>query len=261
MQELILNHVAVTLMAEEYSAKEKNLIKEITKSGSAVDVVIPDTIESADFEVALGAVCKVISRAEMQKEGLIPVLGRLLFVASEHLEALGYETFDALVDSISSRFGVGRSTCFEAKGYWKRWAGFLPPEEYRAVGRVKLKMLSHAIDSGKEGQKRSSAAVEFAKEHTANELEEYLEKEFAVEKGSTTGAFLKIASSKKQNKIFIKWFEDARVAAFCESDDMADILEAMIEYCSSEFFNQGQEKADAIAASAQVVNGEEQAEA
>jgi hypothetical protein len=259
VQELIISHVAVTLLNEEYTGKEKSLIKELTKAGAAVDVVIPDTIEAADFEIALGAVCKVISRAEMQKEGLIPVLGRLLFVASEHLEALGYETFDSLVASISMRFGVGRSTCFEAKGYWKRWSEVLAPEDYRAVGRVKLKMLSQAVDAGKEGQKRASAAVEFAKAHTANELEEYLDKEFHVTPGSATGAVLKIASSKAANKRIIKWFEDERVHAYCGTDDLADILEAMIGECQGEWQIAGQQKLDEMAASAETLN-EDQAQ-
>lgn len=260
MQELILGNIAVNVPAE-YSSKEKSIIKELTQ-GATVDVVIPDNIDVAEFDVALSAVCKVIVRAEMQKESLIPVLGRLLYIASTHPETFKetYETFEALVASVGQRFGIGRSTCFEAKGFWERWSAVLPPEEYKTVGRVKLKMISGAVDKGKESQKSAAAAIQYAKEHTADELEEYLEEKFAVEKGSTTGAILKLASNKKQNKLFIKWFEDPRVAAFVGSDDMADILVAMIEYCSSEFFNQGQEKADALAASAEVLN-EEQAEA
>lgn len=256
MQELILAHVMVTV-SEEFSPKEKALIKELRASGSAIDVVIPDTIEAADFDVALSAICRVIALAEKKKEQLFPVLGRLLFVASEHLESVGYDTFEALVVSIGDRFGVGRTTCFDAKAYWRRWNSALPPEEYSAVGRVKLKMISDAVDSGAEKQKKTAAAVEFAKEHTAEQLEEYLEQEFKQPKGSTTGAVLRITSSKAANKRIVKWFSDGRVAAYCGTDDMAAILEHMIEECYGEWFISGQQKLDDEAANAEVQSGGE----
>lgn len=258
MQELILGNVAV-MVSQDYSSKEKAVIKELSQ-GAVIDVVIPDTIEASDFHVALDAVCKVIVRAEMQKESLIPALGRLLYIASTHPELYQdkYETFDDLVASLGQRFGVGRSTCFDAKAFWGRWSTVLPSEEYKTVGRVKLKMLSQAIDKGKEAQKRSQNALAYAKEHTAAELEEYLEKEFHQPSGSTTGATFKFTSSKAANKRITKWFEDPRVAAYCGTDDVAAILELMIAECSGEWVIAGQQKIDELAGQAEVLNESEE---
>ena len=262
MQELILGNVAVVAANKKYTDKEKDTIEALTKSGAVIEVVIPDTIESSDFETALSAVCKVYVKAEMQKETMFPVLGRLVSIASKNPELRKkFDTFDAFLDSIESRFGVGRSTCYEAKNFVERWIAVLPPEEYKAVGRVKLKLISQAISKGAEDQKSAKEAITFAKENTAEALEDYLDKKHHTGKGSTTGAVMKIASNKKQNKIFVKWFDDPRVAAYCGSDDMADILEHMIEECKGEWEIAGQEKIDKLAASAEVLNEGEPAQA
>jgi hypothetical protein len=261
-QELIVNTAAVAFSKKKYTDKEVALMKEIEKNPTGIEVVIPDTISADEFDVALSAVCKVIVRAQLQTESLMPVLGRLLFIASKNPELYSkkFESFGDFRESIQERFGVGRSTCFEAQAFCERWSAIIPADQFKEIGRVKMNLISKAVAKGKEGLKKSVALIEAAKEMTIKELGAFCEKEGYFDAGSTTGSYIKFECNKAQQKRSGKFYDDPRVHAVCGTDDQATIHDMMIQECSNEWFMAGQEKIDNLAAEAQIINGEAQPE-
>jgi hypothetical protein len=199
-----------------------------------------------DFEVALSAVSKVLVRAQLQSETMFPALGQLLLVAQGNPDLWNkkFESFEAFRLSLAERFGVGRQTSYDAMNYARRWSAVLPPADFASVGRVKLHLISKAVRKGKEAQATARKVIEFAKDHTATELEEYLSDKGLTEKGESSGAIFRIPANKRQTKDFTRWFKDPRVAAKVGSDKWADILEAMIQECSVEWYAAGEQAID-----------------
>jgi hypothetical protein len=240
MQELVINTVAASL--DEYTQKEAKLIKEIQKPGASFEVTLPDDMDAEAFDVAVSAVSKVLVRAQLLGESMLPVLGRLLFIAQKNPDLWKdqHESFTAYRLSLADRFGVGKQTSYDALNYATRWGAALTPEEFKPIGRVKLAMLSKVIGKGKEAQVSTRKLLDFAKEHTAAELEKHLISKGLVEAGEQTSAHFPLACNKKQLKIYLKFFDDPRIHAAVGSSKYSDILETMVAECAIEWIAKGE---------------------
>jgi len=262
MQEQIITSVAVVVAKEEYTQQEKSLIKKIQQPGAQIEVNLPDDMNAEQFDIAISAVSKVLVRAQLLGESMLPVLGRLLFIADKNPELWKekFATFEDFRLSLAERFGVGRQTSYDALAYARRWAPVLPPEDFQAVGRLKLGMVAKVVGKGKEGQMATKKHLDFAKTQTAKELEEYFVEKGLIETGETTGEIVKFPANKRQGKDFKKWFADPRVHAKCESDKIADILDLMIAECSTAWYDEGQQLIDSAQEAAQQKEKEEAVE-
>lgn len=253
MQEDIILTTAVTVMKKKYTDQEEALIKQITSPKAKIEVLVPEDMSAEAFDVAISAVSKVLVRATMQKEAMFPILGRLLYVAEKNPELWNkkHEKFKEFRLSLADRFGLSRSTSYDALEYARRWYGVLPPGDFTSVGRVKTMMISKYIGKGDEDKATARKLFEFSKDHTAEELDAKLDELLHTGKGASAGAFLKIPCNKKQLKAFLAFFGDPRIHAVCESGKSSDILEHMIEECSGEWFAQGEQLVEAAQEAAQ----------
>lgn len=241
MQEEVVLTTALALSKKKYTSEEEELVKAVTKPGAQIEVVLPADMDPKQFDVAISAVSKVIAKATLQAQAMFPVLGRLLFVAQEHPE-LWDKKFDKFEDfriATADKFGLARQTSYDALQYAKRWMAVLPPEEFKTVGRVKLLSISKYIGKGDEGKKTARDLIEFAKEHTMDELDAHMDKKLHTGAGATKGAFFKYPCSKRQLKDHSSFFNDPRVHAVVGSEKWGDIQDALIAECKVEWLEKG----------------------
>ncbi len=227
--------VEVSIASRPLNAREKKLLAELTTAGATVEVVIPETITVDDWIEATSVTCRGIYRARTQEQMLLPVLGRLLLIAKANPETImeGFETFeDFLKERIYKKFGVGRSTAFEAMQIC-RFSG-IPIEDYQKIGRTGFQVLNKAIPPGDEGRAWAKKLIDKAKELPVAEL-----KALAVEKGyiesanEVEGAYVEIPCSKATLKKWETIISDPRVQSVCGSGKADTILKHMMEECSS----------------------------
>lgn len=253
-QEDIVLTTAVVLAKKKYTEKEEAIAHQLTAPKAKIEVLIPEDMNADDFDVAFSAVSKIYARATLQAQAMFPILGRLLYVAEKNPE-LWNKKFDKFTDfriATADKFGVARSTSYDAWDYARRWYEVLPPSDFSTVGRVKIKMISNYIGKGDESKATARKLVEFAKEHTADELDAHMDKTLHTGRGSSTGAFFKIPCNKKQLKVFAEWFGDPKIHAKTGKDKVADILELMIDECqSSNWEADGEELIEQAAEAAQ----------
>lgn len=232
---------SVALAKKKLTDEEQQFIAAMTKPGAQVDVVVPQEIDAKQWKSNTSLVCRVLIRAEMQAQTMMPVLGRLLVIARSTPEITeGYESFENFLKTeVYEKYGVGRSTCFEAMQMC-RWTG-LTMGQFEAIGRRNFRLLNQAVPKGDEGERWAKGLLAKASELSESELQDYCEDKGYFEKGETVGSFLKIGVSKAALKRINKWFNDPEVIAAAGSENPADILEAMVAECEVEWRHRGAE--------------------
>lgn len=234
-QELIINPVAYAYRDEKQSPSEMKRVRRFMETGANIDSLIPDDIGASEYQEDLRAACVAIARSQLISEAVMPVLGRLLVVASEHPELYSdqHESWSAFMESISQTYGLGRSTLYEARRMYERWAGVLGVGEFEQIGRVSLNLLSKAVPRGDEGKATAKKLIEKAKQVTSAALRKFCVDKGYLEAGEDSGGYFSVPCNKRQLKLFNQWFKDARVQSRVGSGAAAEILEAMIGECQS----------------------------
>jgi hypothetical protein len=227
------------LAEKPFTEKEKKFMIELSKSKDAtIEVIIPTDIDPKEWDFSTSMVCRALYRAETQESTLKPILGRLLLIAKENpaiYAESGCETFDAFLEKeITGKWGFKRASCYE----FIRNAEFsirakLTSDDLKEIGRVKMRTLTKLIPKGKEGQKRSLEVIEKAKELPIAEFEEWAEKKHHVDRGSASGAYIKIPCNKAILKRWEKFSANADVQAVCKSGNPGEILDCMMAECKS----------------------------
>jgi hypothetical protein len=235
---------ALAIAKKKLTDEEQQMITAMTKPGAVIDVVVPAEIDPKQWKSNTSLVCRVLIRAQMQEQVMMPVLGRLLVIAKNTPTIIeGHESFEAFLKSeIYEKYGVSRTTCFESIQMC-RWEG-LTISQFEAIGRRNFRLLNQAVPKGDEKEKWAKALLAKASELTEEELEEYCEEKGYFAKGEAQGAHFKFACNKRQLKDAKKWYDDPRVHAAVGSESPADIHDAMIAECSAEWFNRGQKILD-----------------
>lgn len=243
-QELITQaEIASTVAQKPPTDAEKRILKKLSEDQVTVEVCIPEDIGKTDFNVTLSAVCKTLVKAHLQEEILMPALGRLLQVATEHPELYQTEeipTFEDFVAEIGKTYGVGRSTCYDARKLASRWGHVIDVEQFRKIGRVKMQIVSKAVGKGDEGKAYVKKLLEVAATGTAENLKDFATTKGYLSSGESEGTFFKIGCNKAQARRFRRWFDNPAVKAFAGSEGEAEILDHMIEECSNEWLEKGQ---------------------
>jgi len=252
-KELIISPAANDMARKKNSDAEVALLKQLEKS-VLVDVVLPPDMPKEDFNVALSAVCKTFVKSHVKEEAMFLVLGELLLIAGAHPELYQpkYETLDAFIESLEQSFGVGRSTCYDAKKAALRWGKVIEIDRFPKIGRVKLAIVSKAVPVGDEGKATARKLLEICETKPAKDVLDYCYEKGYLAPGEASGSKFSFTLNKKQHKIFTKWFGDPRVHAVCESSQTADILEHMIQECEIEWIEKGEaamkEREDSVSA-------------
>lgn len=224
--------VEVIPAKEGFTAKDKKLLAELTAPGAKIDVVVPDSIDPKEWHAAADVVSRAYVRANKQQEALYPVLARLLLVAKTNSEIWqdGYEKFDDFLKAeFEARFDIARSSCYEAINWAERFGEIVPTEQFPAIGRLKARIISKAVPRGEEKKATAKKLLAMAPTVTAAELEEHIEENLHIEKGSARGAMLKVLCSKAQLKRFDRFFESAENQGYAETDNRAEMLEVAIK--------------------------------
>lgn len=245
MQEIIVQSVGFEARRKRPSPEDGKLVDALIKKDATIESVIPDDISDEEFHRTLRAVSNTIVRAQMVSEGLMPVLGRLIAVARARPELwqTKHDTWEAFVGWIQATYGVCRATVFEVQRLATRWSGTVTTEQFEAVGRVKMGILSKVVGKGDEGKAATVKLIELASKSTAAEFIEALAKKGLIEASESTGSTgVKFPCNKRQFRDFNKWFNDARVQAFVGSGSWAEILDAMIAEVTTEWIEKGEAK-------------------
>jgi hypothetical protein len=241
-----------------YSESEMAILKKITKPDVTVEVIVPKEIDAEKFWEVLSITCQAYMKAEAQTSVLFPLLGRLLLVAKQNPESYKakFETYEELIAAVGEKFGVGRTTCFEARRLADKWGpAELEMHTYADIGRVKFKFLGSIVPSDAVSQGWVKGLLKKAGELTLKELREYCEDKGYAEKGST-GASIIMACSKRMLKDWRKFCKTPEVQAYCGTDDPAEILDHLMQECESEWLSAGAEK---VKEAAKVAKQEEKA--
>lgn len=232
-EEVIVYPTAVITSRKKLTDPERDFISKAQRAESFASLV-PDEIEAGDFRVGTSAACKAIAQNQVQYRMLFPLLGRLMLVARTRPELWQseHETYEDYCIAIAEKYGVSRSTIYEARQAVDRWGKTLSIEDFKKVGRSNLKKISKAVVKGEEGKGTARKLLEIAGSSTGKELDEYIESKLHISPTENIGAYVRIPCNKKQESIINKWFADAQVQAEVGSEKPAEILTAMIEYCS-----------------------------
>jgi hypothetical protein len=237
----------ITLAETPFTAAEKKLVQAMTAPDSTIEVVVPTDINSKDWTFATSVTCRVLLKAQLQAEALMPVLGRLLIIAKTtpaiyaDTDHKGFEEF--IQAEVRDKWGISRSTCYEAV----RQAEFsiaakLTTDDVKAIGRVKMRELTKLVPEGDEAKADTKKLIEKAKEMPIAEFREHLDKKFHVEPGSTTGAWIRFGASKATAKMWAAFVADPDIQAYAGTGDASKILKKMMEECGTEWRAQGSAK-------------------
>ncbi len=210
---------------------ERRLLTELTAPGAVVSSLIPDEIDADQFYSTIGVVCAALSRAVLQTEMLLPVLGRLLDITQQHPELYkdrGYETYEAFLDKLGETYGVSRSSCFEARKMVQRFPD-LTVSTYEKVGRVNMQILAKAIPPGDEKKPYAKKLIEKAAEWSAKELRQHCVDQNYIEAGETEGAYVHFACDKTRKRFIEKFLNDEDIQAFLETKDPGKMIARCIE--------------------------------
>lgn len=242
MQELIVSSTASGVARKKINESEDALLRELGKADITVDVVVPDDIKPDEFKVALSAVCKTFAKANIKATVMYFVLGRLMQVAEQHPDVYekNFAKHEDFVIAIEGEYGVGRSTCFEARKAVARWGLIIETARFEKIGRAKLKLISKAVPKGDEKSATATKLLKMAEDKTEEELAEYCYEKGYLERGEAQGGHFNIPANKKQVKIFKAFFANPKIQAVCESSSAADILEHMIEEVKQEWIDKGE---------------------
>jgi len=230
---------ALQIASKKFTDEEQQLIAAMSKPGAQVEVVFPAEIDAKQWKSSTSLACRVLVRAQLQEQAMMPVLGRLLVIAKTTPAITeGHESFESFMAAeVYGKYGVGRSTCFEAMQMC-RWPG-LTIAQFEAIGRRNFKLLNQAVPKGDENEKWAKNLLAKAAEMTEPELEEYCEEKNYLEKGEAQGAHVKFGCSKAALKRITKWFKDPEIVAAAGTENPADIFEAMMAECESEWRHRG----------------------
>lgn len=219
------------------SDEDKALLTKLTKSGTVVDVAISDDISPEEYHNCLRVVSIQLTRSLKQAEVLMPFLGRLLDITSRHPELYkdkGFDSYETFVEMLGAKYGVGRSTCFEARRMVQRFPS-LTISEFEKTGRVNMRILAQAIPKGEEQKPFARKLVEMAQTSTAKDLRAHCEEKGYLHKGETQGAYISIGCSADVKAAWDEFVNNVDVHAFVENASPGAILHRMIEECSGEW--------------------------
>jgi len=242
----------ISIAEKPFTAREKELVQAMTRANVTIDVVIPETINPKDWLLAASVTCRVLLRAQLQEQGLMPVLGRLLLIAKENPAIYtenGFEGFEAFIQAeIRDKWGVSRSTCYEAM----RQAEFsvkakLDASDIKEIGRVNMREVIKAIPQGEETKKSNAVIFEKAKTLPTSEFREWLVEKQLIERGETQGAFIRIPTNKAIERRWKKFIENPDVQAVSGSGNPGKILDRMMEECLTEWVTKSGEREKATA--------------
>jgi len=222
---------------------ERKTLSKLTKPDVTVEILIPSDISADDYWETLGTYCHALGKSMAQTEFIMPVLGKLLLVAKDHPEIYkdkGLKTYEDFLGSIKEKFGVERSTCFEARKLAERW-GDGELKDFAAIGRVKFQLINKLVPKGDEGKPNVKKLLEAAKGMSVEEFKDHLSKKGLMTRSESTGASINIQTSKRVYKDWQKFITTPEVVAKVGSEQPDKILDAMMQECLGEWINQGAE--------------------
>lgn len=224
--------------AKPLTPKEQELLRQLTKPGATVSMVVPAEIDEKEWYSTASVVCRAVRRAQAMEQSSMAVLGKLLQIAQDtptiytNGQFENFETF--LKGHVEKEWGIGRSTAYEAMNIAKRW-GHLSINQVATIPRDSWKILNKAVPKGDETKKMATGLIEKAAAVQPKELRLHCEKRGLVNPGETVGAFIHFPTNQEIAGLWREFTEDARIQAYCESGDKGIILMRMIQYCSGEF--------------------------
>jgi len=268
--------IVVSAQTAEYTKKkltptQDNILKAILGSKTkTIEQMIPSDIAVEDFKQTLPAVCIQLGKAAVMEEVLIPALGRLMLLAQQREELWNdkYDKYDDFVAGVGAETGYKRTSLYEFRHLADRWSHVVEGAGFQRIGRVKLKRIGGVIDKGKEDTNKAKELLSFAETHTLEELDEMLDKKYHTGgAAAATGAYNKYPCNKKQAKEHAKWFSTPEVMAFAtsltgkKSIGTAEIIDAMIAECSTEWLKQGAQIIESVQEEVESTEAEEAVEA
>jgi hypothetical protein len=255
--ELIVASVATSVAKRKISEAEQKLLMQLEKA-EYVDVVVPDDIAVEDFRVTLSAVCKTFVKAELKKGMLIPVLGRLMLAAKNNPELWSgkHENYEAFVASTEEEYGVSRGTLYEFRLMVERWGETVSIADFTAIGRARLKQVSYLVPKGAEKETTAKKLLKVAATGSREELEQFVLSNYHRTPAEGVGAKFVIPCNKSQEARFARFFNNAEVCAWVESDKWAEIMDCLIAECKEEWLSDGAAKMKQKTNGAAVIDAE-----
>jgi hypothetical protein len=227
----------IAIAKKSMTPEEESLLKTLTKPDTAVEVLLPDTMDKKEWSFHTSTVCRAYVRAEVAQAKLLPVIGRLLDFAKQHKAEIWekFESWEAFMEAeVYDKFGIGRSTAYEALQMAHRLP-HMSVGELQAIPRRNIKIALQAIPKGDEKKGPSKTLLAKAAELSEADLRDFCESKGYLEPNTTQGGYIKIPASKKVIKMWEKFIADPQIQAVCGSPIVGDILERMLEECASEW--------------------------
>lgn len=218
---------------------ERVLLSGLLSSGDRVDMAIPDDISEGDLWRTLsicGRVFVPIRRASTQLKIIIGRAINLIQQRPEIFESRGFRSFDdfmSLPHGLQQMTGISRAELFKAKATANALGPTINMEDVRQIGITKIQMVAQYSEPGTPSQ---DALIEVAKTHTVPQLREHIARlDLQVSTGDMEWDVLQIPATKTQKALFMEFFRNPLVLAYCGTTSQAVVLERMLQECSEEW--------------------------
>ena len=221
--------------------EENMLLRELLRPGASIEVLIPPDAEPEDLWKTLDACVRGLGLLEARMCRLKPIIGRILLIFENKpslYKALGYETYSAFLDNgVYGALGLHRTSAYEGKLVARDWPQIGPDRYAKALGPKKIAILSKFV---KGSSPNAESWLQTAESMKVGELREYVEQRGFIEAGETVGATITITTNRAIRGLYEEFFSDGRVHSKCGTKDRGKILEALIQSCSIEWFQERQ---------------------
>jgi hypothetical protein len=176
------------------SAQEQEVLRSLLKSGKSIELTIPDNLDAREIGSYLRHSFSMLGKAEIARDKMKAVIGRLLVLAQKNPEVWqkqGFDTHEDMIQDLKKKYKISRSTMFEIRSCTKAYPR-LTLEQVAAVGSENLKVLSKFST---QDNSDAPKLLKWATENTTEKLKELLVKKGYLGEGEAEGASITITGS------------------------------------------------------------------
>lgn len=215
--------------------EENAILKEALRPGADIQAVIPADASAEELWKTLDICIKGVNLLEERLRRLHPIIGRILLIFQERpslYKELGYETYSEFMQKgVHGVLGLHRSQAYVAKIVARDWPQ-VTPDRFARIGPKKIEILSK-FTTGRSAN--AELLLDAAERMKTNELREYVVQRGFLRPGESSGRVITITTNGAIYDHYKEFFSDPRVHQKVGSKDHDQILEALMQECSSEW--------------------------
>lgn len=216
------------------TTEEQRQLLDLLDPNAEIEVVIPETIDSAKLMSTLGLCCKVSVITRRQATQSDALIGRMLYIIRERtiFREWGFTSFTGFVeDWVKPRMGKGQTSVYDALRIAKSFPS-ITPARYEKIGPVKLNILQKFTDETKPSVEEHMKRAEIL---SVADFRRDAEERKLISKGEATLAIINFATTHEVAHMFKKLIHDAKTIEVCGTEDTGLILMHLMEEWAGEY--------------------------